>query len=124
MKINCGCAFSAAVNRRFGFDAGLFYEDEVEITGYRHRRYEEISKQPLSQQVLPKTGDSSNHQDVTPQVLQQLLDQYSTPFLSCVGSHHMSMLSMASETSYQTTTIDLIQIRGKILAQTGFPIQG
>jgi mediator of RNA polymerase II transcription subunit 13 len=31
--INCRCGFSAVVNRRLGHRAGLFYEDELEITG-------------------------------------------------------------------------------------------
>lgn len=32
-QIRCNCAFSAVVNRRLSHRAGLFYEDEVEITG-------------------------------------------------------------------------------------------
>ena len=46
-SFKCTCAFSAAVNRRFGFDSGLFYEDEVEITCYRHDRYDH-RKLPLT----------------------------------------------------------------------------
>ncbi|XP_012936661.2 mediator of RNA polymerase II transcription subunit 13-like isoform X1 [Aplysia californica] len=108
----CTCAFSAAINRRFGYDSGLFYEDEVEITGYRHDRYE-VRKPPLAQPNSPKaSGDASSRtEDLNPQVLQQLLDQYASPFLSCVGSHHLSTLSMAADTNYQTSSIDLLQIR-------------
>ncbi|XP_063216486.1 mediator of RNA polymerase II transcription subunit 13 isoform X2 [Bacillus rossius redtenbacheri] len=32
-EINCTCGFSAVVNRRHSHRTGLFYEDEVEITG-------------------------------------------------------------------------------------------
>lgn len=32
-QIRCNCAFSAVVNRKLSHRAGLFYEDEVEITG-------------------------------------------------------------------------------------------
>lgn len=31
--INCRCGFSSVVNRRFAHQSGLFYEDEMEITG-------------------------------------------------------------------------------------------
>lgn len=31
--IRCSCGFSAVVNRRLAYRAGLFYEDEMEITG-------------------------------------------------------------------------------------------
>ncbi|CAB3370318.1 Hypothetical predicted protein [Cloeon dipterum] len=35
-QIRCNCGFSAVVNRRLSHKAGLFYEDEVEITGPLH----------------------------------------------------------------------------------------
>lgn len=34
--IRCSCGFSAVVNRRLAHRAGLFYEDEMEITGRCH----------------------------------------------------------------------------------------
>lgn len=69
----CSCAFSAAVNRRFGYNSGLFYEDEVEITGFRHELFDH-RKAPLVQMDLPKNnGDSSSKsEDITPQVKKKL----------------------------------------------------
>lgn len=32
-SVSCRCGFSAVVNRRLSFRSGLFYEDEMEITG-------------------------------------------------------------------------------------------
>ncbi|XP_050307755.1 mediator of RNA polymerase II transcription subunit 13 isoform X2 [Anthonomus grandis grandis] len=32
-QIRCSCGFSAVVNRRLAYGSGLFYEDEMEITG-------------------------------------------------------------------------------------------
>lgn len=32
--IRCSCGFSAVVNRRLSHRSGLFYEDELEITGW------------------------------------------------------------------------------------------
>lgn len=31
--VRCSCGFSAVLNRRLAHNAGLFYEDEMEITG-------------------------------------------------------------------------------------------
>ncbi|CAF1367267.1 unnamed protein product [Rotaria sp. Silwood1] len=32
---SCSCGFSAVVNLRLGYSSGLFYEDEIEITGIK-----------------------------------------------------------------------------------------
>lgn len=32
-QVRCNCGFSAVVNRRLAYGSGLFYEDEMEITG-------------------------------------------------------------------------------------------
>ncbi|XP_059177085.1 mediator of RNA polymerase II transcription subunit 13-like isoform X2 [Physella acuta] len=108
----CSCAFSAAVNRRFGYNSGLFYEDEVEITGFRHELFDH-RKAPLVQVDLPKNnGDSSSKsEDITPQVMNQLLGQYASPFISCIGSHHINLLQMSTDMSYQPCTVDILQIR-------------
>lgn len=111
----CTCAFSAAVNRRFGFDSGLFYEDEVEITCYRHDRYDH-RKLPLTAQTEGpnKTNGadiSDKVEDISLPVMNHLLSQYGSPFLSCVGSHHINALQMASNLCYQPTSVDMLQIR-------------
>ncbi|KAH9525637.1 Mediator of RNA polymerase II transcription subunit 13-like [Bulinus truncatus] len=65
----CSCAFSAAVNRRFGYNSGLFYEDEIEITGLRHDRYDHRKPTLMQNSDLPKNnGDASSKlEDATPQ---------------------------------------------------------
>lgn len=45
-QFRCTCAFSAIVNRRRAQRSGLFYEDEIEITGLRHTAYDH-RKPPL-----------------------------------------------------------------------------
>ena len=37
-QYRCMCGFSAVTNRRYGAHSGLFYEDEVDITGHPHDR--------------------------------------------------------------------------------------
>ncbi|XP_055863166.1 mediator of RNA polymerase II transcription subunit 13-like isoform X2 [Biomphalaria glabrata] len=108
----CSCAFSAAVNRRFGYNSGLFYEDEIEITGFRHDHYDH-RKTPLMQSNDPSksNGDPLKLDDITPQVMNQLLGQYASPFISCIGSHHINLLQMSTDLSHQLSTVDTLQIR-------------
>lgn len=46
--IRCNCGFSAVVNRRLSHKSGLFYEDELEITGVAEDGPEK-SREPLPQ---------------------------------------------------------------------------
>lgn len=67
--LKCTCAFSAAVNRRFGYDSGLFYEEELEITGLRHDRYDHRKPSLIQQELIKSFGDSLHKlEDVSPQV--------------------------------------------------------
>ncbi|ELU05357.1 hypothetical protein CAPTEDRAFT_103103 [Capitella teleta] len=66
-QFRCMCGFSAAVNRTYGYNSGLFYEDEVDITGMKHDRFdrrkasllvledkEEKEKAALTGEVVPQ----------------------------------------------------------------------
>ncbi|XP_034659492.1 mediator of RNA polymerase II transcription subunit 13 isoform X2 [Drosophila subobscura] len=63
--VECTCGFSAVVNRRLSHRAGLFYEDEVEITGIaddpgRNKQPSLLSLiQSLSRKNQIKAGDTS-----------------------------------------------------------------
>ena len=46
-QYRCFCGFSAVMNRRYGAQSGLFYEDEVDITGSPHDRLDH-RKPPLA----------------------------------------------------------------------------
>ena len=46
-SFSCNCGFSAVVNRRLAFQAGLFYEDEVDLTGLHEALANECKKQSL-----------------------------------------------------------------------------
>lgn len=47
--ITCNCGFSAVVNRRLAFQSGLFYEDEVDLTGLHEGLMAERKKPSLIQ---------------------------------------------------------------------------
>lgn len=58
--INCNCGFSAVVNRRLAFQSGLFYEDEVDLTGLHEALVVERKKPSLSLFIdSNKSGDNS-----------------------------------------------------------------
>ena len=98
-QYKCACGFSAVVNRKYGTGSGLFYEDEVDITGIRDDRLDR--RKPNLLQLEPpkdttKEGDgaanqngsaeSSANQNETTQIPQSVLvslqEQFSSPFPS------------------------------------------
>ncbi|XP_076453407.1 mediator of RNA polymerase II transcription subunit 13-like [Babylonia areolata] len=104
----CTCGFSAIVNRRFAFNAGLFYEDEVDVTGYRHDRYE-CRKPPLH---LPADGKGGEEvEDVPLEVLNLLLAQFATSFPSSCAASHLVALNMAAATSFTASVLDVMGLR-------------
>lgn len=93
----CYCAFSAIVNRRHGLNSGLFYEDEVDITGYRHGYLDTRKRSLLQASVAMSSGDhpdangkglqaSAPRDDVehiSQDIMMLLKDQFSTLYPSC-----------------------------------------
>ncbi|KAJ6642585.1 Mediator of RNA polymerase II transcription subunit 13 [Pseudolycoriella hygida] len=63
--IKCSCGFSAVVNRRLAHRSGLFYEDEMEITGMAEdpANYKRKSQFPHLLGVMVKSENSSNERD-------------------------------------------------------------
>lgn len=54
--IRCNCGFSAVVNRRLSYKAGLFIEDELEITGSVLLLYFHFTVGSVVTQVRRKDG--------------------------------------------------------------------
>ena len=86
-QYKCTCGFSAVTNRRLGKNAGLFYEDEVDITGIRDDRYDRIKKPSFLEIEPAKDGatqedSSSQPEDVPQDILCLLQTQFSTFFPS------------------------------------------
>lgn len=107
----CTCGFSAVVNRRVGHKAGLFYEDEVDITGIRYERDEERKASLLSLEYQ-KDGEKLAV-DVSQPILEQLLQQFTVPFPSMFAADHMYKLSLSHCSPMSGTAIDQLQLQGK-----------
>ena len=97
-QYRCTCGFSAVVNRKYGANSGLFYEDEVDITGIRDERLEQ--KKPSLLALLSK--DSAKNKEALavgeniPQDLLMLIQgQFSTVYPSYTVSKHCSQINSA-----------------------------
>lgn len=80
----CMCGFSAVVNRKYSAGSGLFYEDEVDITGLRDDRLEHRKPSLLigSSQKL----DSATADTLPPTMLLQLQSQFASVFPTLLTS--------------------------------------
>lgn len=75
--ISCSCGFSAVVNRRLAHRSGLFYEDEMDITGMAEdpSAYRKVS---LLRVLLQKQGaDEQTETSVSLNIIELLKDQCS-----------------------------------------------
>lgn len=108
-QYSCTCGFSAIRNRRFGIHAGLFYEDEVDITGVRNDRLDRRKPGLLS---LEFNGEHKGD-DPNKSVLELLLGQFTVPYPSSSSSQLLIRLSMNTDTSYAAISVDDFPLRGK-----------
>lgn len=104
----CTCGFSAVINRRYAFNAGLFYEDEVDITGIRDERYER-RKPPLH--LLPEGKSVEEVEDVSGEVLHLLMSQFAVSFPTCMSTLQLSSLSMVSAQAFTSNFNDGLGLR-------------
>lgn len=84
----CTCAFSAVVNRRRAQGSGLFYEDEIEITGIRYDAFDgrkpslfpavRNQPQPSQPRLIPEQPDTSLPDGALTLLRQQLSSLYPT----------------------------------------------
>ncbi len=89
-QYKCTCGFSAMTNRKYGANSGLFYEDEVDITGLRDERYEHRKPSLLAiEPTKDGTSKDSRGGEVIPQEVFILLQsQFSTMFPSSTIIHN------------------------------------
>lgn len=106
-QYSCTCGFSAIRNRRFGIHAGLFYEDEVDITGVRNDRLDRRKPGLLS---LEFNGEHKGD-DPNMLVLELLLGQFTVPYPSSSSSQLLIRLSMNTDTSYAAISVDDFPLR-------------
>lgn len=72
-QIRCSCGFSAVVNRRLAHRAGLFYEDEMEITGIAEDPADKKKPSLVDVAACPKASLDTTSVDVIPQGVLDLL---------------------------------------------------
>lgn len=84
--IDCHCGFSAVVNRRLAHRAGLFYEDEMEITG--HAEDPSLYKKTSLLAILNRATHLQDNQDcdTVPQALMDLLRDQCCAIPNCASS--------------------------------------
>ncbi|KAK7088057.1 mediator of RNA polymerase II transcription subunit 13-like isoform X2 [Littorina saxatilis] len=105
----CTCGFSAVINRRFAYNNGLFYEDEVDVTGIKHDRYEQ-RKPPLH--MLPEgKGGGAEIEDIPSDVLHLLMGQFAVAFPSSVAAGQLAALNMAASMSFNNSALDQMGLR-------------
>ena len=109
----CQCGFSAVVNRRYGSNCGLFYEDEVDITGIRNERLER--RKPSLSWLLNQDGKDSKDKldpgEVLPQDLLVLLQgHFASLYPSCI-------LQLRGQQRHAVVThdsINFVELQGRL----------
>jgi len=117
--IKCTCAFSAVINRRHARLSGLFYEDEVDITGIRHCVYDQIRLPPL---CTVGTGDARNpalHVETLPEdVVHLLRAQLSTLYPSCAAAQ---VCTARNDPAYMSTDrCHVMEMLGELIGSSLF----
>ncbi|KAG7169044.1 Mediator of RNA polymerase II transcription subunit 13-like [Homarus americanus] len=97
-SIKCNCGFSAIVNRRLAFQAGLFYEDEVDLTGLHEALATERKKQSLLLLMDSKGADNPDRET-------SILDQIPQSMFRLLQSQCLVTLSTPSSVIYRSTTV-------------------
>ncbi|XP_076344543.1 mediator of RNA polymerase II transcription subunit 13-like isoform X2 [Tachypleus tridentatus] len=94
-QYKCTCGFSAVVNRHLSYHSGLFYEDEVEVTGFpyepnHHRR----STRTVSESSVKREGNQINGS----MPLTSTLDTKELAALNRVPHHVLDMIRNQCQT--------------------------
>ena len=116
-EYKCTCGFSAVMNKRYGHFAGLFYEDEVEITGIRDDRFENNRKPSLLTLDMNKTDENgvkvtANVDEMSQSVLTLLLGQFTVPFPTCSATVLRKKLLLRNKT-LPGHEVNRLRLRGK-----------
>ncbi|KAG6796514.1 mediator of RNA polymerase II transcription subunit 13 isoform X1 [Apis mellifera caucasica] len=108
-QIRCSCGFSAVVNRRLAHQAGLFYEDEMEITGIAEDPAEKKKASLVA--VACGGGKPSEGLDVIPPSVLELLREQCLIIQSSASSLYRASRIYATMKSYPmlTPTINMLE---------------
>ena len=111
----CTCGFSAVVNRKFSSNSGLFFEDEVDISGYPD--YEKLEyRKPSLLAIEPSLQDGSTRDQTLAESMPQdllvmLQGQFSCLLPSNAVLHnHKHVLTMAAQ---MQARLNLLEYQGQ-----------
>ncbi|KAL4223449.1 Mediator of RNA polymerase II transcription subunit 13-like [Mactra antiquata] len=112
-EYKCLCGFSAVMNKKYGHFAGLFYEDEVEITGVHDNRFE-TRKPNLLTLDSGKVDENSvkvipNIEEVSQSVIQLLIGQFCVPYRTCSTLSLLDKLTFRSQ--FHNNTINIVHLQ-------------
>ena len=114
-QYRCTCGFSAVMNRKYGANSGLFYEDEVDITSVRDERLEQRKPSLLAPDHTGKDGagdhgkDSNIPADVNDSIVMLLRSQFSTLFPTATVVHNYYRNRV--ELSARTPLLNMLEIQ-------------
>ncbi|XP_076277174.1 mediator complex subunit skuld isoform X1 [Lasioglossum baleicum] len=107
-QIRCSCGFSAVVNRRLAHRAGLFYEDEMEITGIAEDPAEKKKVSLVA--VACGGGKASEGLDVIPpNVLELLREQCLIVQSSASSLYRASRIYATMKNSMLAPTVNMLE---------------
>ena len=96
-SIVCNCGYSAITNRRLAFQSGLFYEDEVDLTGLHEALINEKKKPSLT--MLQDKNSENAERDAS------ILDQIHESMFQLIQSQCIVTLSTPSSVIYRATAV-------------------
>lgn len=97
--LKCTCGFSAVVNRKYGHQAGLFYEDEVEITGLRNQALDRRKPNLLAVEHTKELVSSAS----SSLTLKDALDPLPDYLLELLKVQYTTLASSSCNLFYKTT---------------------
>ena len=117
-QFSCRCGFSAVMNRRFGANSGLFYEDEVDITGMRHNQYDRrkpsLVEPDKAESILKRSlnQEQPSHIEDAPQDILCLLQQQFSLMHPSAAINHYFTSKPAVLRDQQQELISLLEMQG------------
>lgn len=109
-EYKCTCGFSAVMNRKFGHFAGLFYEDEVEITGIPHDNHLNTRKPNLLTLCDKDSENSVKVEEMSQSVIQLLIGQFCMPYRTCSTQMLLDKLLFRART-FPSAPVNLLQLQ-------------
>lgn len=114
-EYKCTCGFSAVMNKRFGHFAGLFYEDEVDITGVHDNRFDTRKNNllTLDYNKVDENGVNvtQNVEEVSQTVIQLLIGQFCVPYPTCSTVTLLEKLAFRSQT-FPSNPVNIMHLQG------------